>query len=59
MIADDVINEIRESASEWLEMTNNPDEVIIRILAHKVIALEDQIKYLEKRLEYASQGVNK
>lgn len=47
----DVIREIQENASEWLEMSENPAELMARILAHKVVELNNYIKHLEKRLE--------
>ncbi len=52
MIPIDVINEAKESASEWLEMTDNPDLFVAGILASKIIKLTEQIEYLEKRIEY-------
>jgi hypothetical protein len=53
MTAQDLITQIRVDASEWLEMTEFPDAVVSGILANKVIALQDHIEYLQRRLEYA------
>jgi len=53
MTAHDLIAQVRIDASEWLEMTEFPDALISGILANKVIALQDHIEYLERRLQYA------
>jgi hypothetical protein len=52
MIAEDILREVHESASEWLEMSDNPDAMVSGILANRIVMLVDYIKYLEKRLEY-------
>jgi hypothetical protein len=52
MIPIDIINEAKQNASEWLEMTDNPDLFVAGILANKIIKLTEQIEYLEKRIEY-------
>ena len=54
MNATDVIREVQETASEWLEMTDDPTALLVGILANKIVSLQDQIEYLEKRLKYVS-----
>jgi flagellar biosynthesis chaperone FliJ len=54
MNATEVIRQVQENASEWLEMSQNPDELIKGILANKIVKLQDHIEYLEKRLENVS-----
>jgi len=54
MNATDIIRQVQENASEWLEMSQNPDEIVIGILAKKIVKLQDHIEYLEKRLENVS-----
>ena len=54
MKAEDVIKEARESASEWLEMSDNPDLMLSGILAKKVVKLIDYISYLENRIKNAN-----
>jgi hypothetical protein len=53
MNSQDLIRQVQESCGEWLEMTESPDALVSGILANKVIALQDHIEYLERRLEYA------
>lgn len=50
----DVIKQVQENASEWLEMTENPAELLTGILANKIVELMNHVKYLEKRLEHDS-----
>lgn len=46
----DIIDKVRENASEWLEMSENPDEIIIGILAKKLANLKVENEILEERL---------
>ena len=55
MKADQIITQVREDASEWLEMSNNPDALVSGILANKIIKLESYIEYLERRLKYENK----
>jgi hypothetical protein len=54
MNARQVIQEVKENASEWLEMSENPHEMIMGILANKIVKMNDHIEYLEKRLNHVS-----
>ncbi len=47
----EIINHVRDHASEWLEMSENPDEIIIGILAKKIVSLEIEKQILEDRLK--------
>lgn len=58
MRAEDVIKEVQENASEWLEMTEQPAALVAGILANKIIKLTDYIEYLEKRLKYVDSIKN-
>lgn len=51
MNALEVIREVQNNASEWLEMVDNPAELVAGILANKIVSLTNHIEYLEKRLE--------
>ncbi len=51
MNATDVIREVQENASEWLEMVDNPAELMAGILAQQVVNLKGYIVYLERRLK--------
>lgn len=55
MTPDDIINETRSYASEWIEMSDNPDRFISGLLANRIIKLNRYINYLEKRLKNVSQ----
>lgn len=52
MTGEDIIREVQEDASEWLEMSQNPTALVAAILANKIIRLTDHIHYLEKRLQH-------
>ena len=55
MTPQEIIKQVQEDASEWLEMTDDPSTIVAGILANKVIKLQDHIEYLEKRLNYVSR----
>ena len=46
-----VIREVQEDASEYLEMLENPTDLVVGILANKVVKLTEYIVYLERRLK--------
>lgn len=52
MTGADIIKEVQEDASEWLEMVDNPAELLAGILANKIVNLKNYINYLEKRLDH-------
>ncbi|CAB4132479.1 hypothetical protein UFOVP256_40 [uncultured Caudovirales phage] len=56
MTAEDIIREVQENASEWLEMAEDPAALVAGILANKIIKLKDHIHYLEKRLDHVSSS---
>lgn len=56
MTAQDIIKQVEENASEWLEMTKNPDAIVSGILANKIVKLQEHIEYLEKRLNYVGNN---
>lgn len=56
MNASDIIREVQENASEWLEMVENPAELVAGILAEKVVKLNNYIVYLERRLDHDSRS---
>jgi hypothetical protein len=55
MTAQDVINEVKEKAIEWLEMSEDPATLVAGILANKIVKLNEHIEYLERRLNYVSR----
>lgn len=55
MTPEQLIKEVQEKASEYLEMTEDPAALVAGILANKVIKLQDYIEYLEKRLKHVSK----
>jgi hypothetical protein len=46
-----VINDVCNNASEWLEMSEDPAALVVGILANKVVDLKNYIEFLEKRLK--------
>ena len=54
MTAQELIDDTIEKSAEWLEMTPYPSAMVARILANKIIKLQDHIEYLEKRLQHVS-----
>lgn len=59
MNPDDVIKKVEDNVSEWSEMSANPGYFIARVLATKIIKLEQHIEYLEKRLKHDSSTSKK
>lgn len=55
MTAEQLIKEIQENASEWIEMSTDPAAFVAGILANKVIKLTQHIEYLQKRVDYESR----
>lgn len=47
----DLIAQIADEGSEWLEMHECPATYVAGVLAKKVIDLQNKIDYLEKRTE--------
>jgi hypothetical protein len=54
MNATDIIKDTQAYASEWLEMSDNPDAIVSGILANKIVSLLSYIEYLEKRIKHGS-----
>ncbi len=54
MTSCELIRQVKIDASEWMEMSDNPDAIVSGILANKIIRLQDHIEYLERRLNYVS-----
>lgn len=55
MTAQDIIREVQENTSEWLEMSNDPYAIVAGVLANKILKMQSQITYLEKRLDYVTK----
>ena len=51
MDAFELIRTVEELAAEYLEMSENPSQIVIQVLANKVIKLQDYVQYLEKRVD--------
>lgn len=54
MNSEDVIREVQEKASEYLEMIEDPSTLVVGMLAYKIVQLNNYIEYLEKRLKYVN-----
>jgi hypothetical protein len=52
----DIIRQVQEHSSEWLEMTDNPDAIVSIILANKLLQLTEYIEFLEKRVHHVSMS---
>lgn len=52
MTAEELIQEVQNEASEWLEVAECPATLVAGILANKVIELRNYIDYLERRKKY-------
>lgn len=52
MNSQDIIMDVQQKASEWLEMSQDPSMFIAEILANKIIKLNEYIEFLERRLSY-------
>ena len=50
MNINDVINDTIDECYEYLEMSDDPSTYLMGLLANKIIKLNEQIEYLEKRL---------
>lgn len=52
MKKEDIIKQVYEDASEWLEMSEHPSAIVEGILAEKIVKLKDYIDYLERRIRH-------
>lgn len=58
MTAAEVIRQIQEDLSEWIEMSDDPSMFIAGVLAQKVVSLQGHVEYLERRIENAKKYVS-
>lgn len=58
MTPEQVLADLEEVAGEWLEMSENPAELMAGILAARVIKLTEYIEYLERRLKHATDRIH-
>lgn len=49
-----IISQFQDRCSEYTEMVENPQDLILGAMASKILDLLDEIKYLEKRLDHVS-----
>lgn len=54
MNAYEIIREIQDNASEWLETVEEPRDLLVVILANKLASAKNHIEYLEKRLGHVN-----
>lgn len=54
MTAEDVIRQVQEYHSEWLEMCSQPTDYMVGALAQKIVHLQEYIDHLERRLQHDS-----
>jgi hypothetical protein len=52
MTAEDVVREIYETYSEWIEMSENPQQFVVGVLANKIVDLQHYVDYLERRVNH-------
>ncbi len=52
MTPQQIIKEVQENASEWIEMSDTPHAFVAWVLANKIIKLNDHIEFLQKRLNH-------
>lgn len=52
MTSQEIIREIQETYSEWVEHAPDPSLFVAGILANKIIKLKNDIEYLERRLTH-------
>ena len=50
-----VLKEVQEKYVEWLEMSTDPQSLILGVMLDKVVKLQSQVEYLEKRLKNATK----
>jgi hypothetical protein len=55
MTAEDIIREVQNNASEYMQEVKEPRDLLVAILANKLSAALDHIQYLEKRLQHVSR----
>lgn len=55
MSPESIIDDAKERAGEYLEMTTNPDAIVSGILAFRIVQLNEHIIFLERRLEKCKQ----
>lgn len=48
----DVIRQAQEDASEWIEMSDNPSQIVVGVLATRIVNMSNYINYLENRLKH-------
>jgi len=58
MTPEDVIKEVQENASEWLEHATDPASFIAGILAHRIVQLNNHITYLQRVLKNVSSSAS-
>lgn len=56
MTPQDLISKAKIDYGEWLEMSSHPDQMLNGIFANRILALNEKIEYLEKRIQYANHG---
>ena len=54
MNVQEVIKQAEEHASEWIEISDNPAQIIAGVLANKIVILNTYIDHLERRLKHDS-----
>ncbi len=57
MNPEQIIQDAKEKAGEWLEMSDNPDSFLLGMLSIQVWAQNMEIEYLKKRLSSATRYV--
>jgi hypothetical protein len=50
MTPNQIISQAEETAKEWLEMSDRPDQFMIGYLASKISILQDEVEFYKRRL---------
>lgn len=56
-MSNELLDQISEKYQEWFEMEQNPDKLMITILANKLKEANNMNDYLKMRLNYVSKTI--
>ena len=54
MTSKELIRQVQDQYQEWFEMTESPKDLLVEILASKLVGMMQYKEYLEKRFNYDS-----
>lgn len=53
--AERFINDLYDAYGEWLEMSDNPDQMMVGIILDRLIQVSEYTDFLKKRIELCQQ----